>query len=66
MPIKEVILYVIVACSALFILGYTVHMFVGGLVSQATETLLTVIVSAIGVAVIGLMAWDVARRRTRR
>lgn len=63
MPIKEIVLYCIVACSALFILGYTVHMFVGGLVSPGTETLLTIVVCGIGAAVIGFMAWDIARRR---
>jgi len=63
MPVKEIILYVTVALSALFILGYTVHMFVGGLVNPETETLITVVVCAVGAAVIGFMAWDVARRR---
>lgn len=63
MPLKEIVLYSIVAFSALFILGYTVHMFVGGLVSPATETLLTVVVCVMGAAVIGFMAWDVAKRR---
>ena len=34
---KELIVYSIAAVSSLFVLGYTVHMFVGGLVSNTTE-----------------------------
>lgn len=60
---KELVIYTIAAVSSLFILGYTVHIFVGGLVSEQTETGLTVAVCLIGVAVIGYMYWDVIRRR---
>lgn len=60
---KEVILYLIAAVSSLVILGYSVHMFVTGLVSAETERWLILGACAVGVAVIGLMAWDVVRRR---
>jgi hypothetical protein len=60
---KEVIVYGIVAISSLILLGYTVHMFIGGIVSERTETLAMAIVMIIGAIAIGLMTWDVIRRR---
>ena len=60
---KEVIVYGVVAISSLILLGYTVHMFIGGMVSERTETLAMIIVMLIGAVAIGFMAWDVIRRR---
>ncbi len=60
---KELILYLLAAISSLIILGYSVHMFVAGLVSPETERLLIIGACLAGVLVIGLMAWDVIRRR---
>ena len=60
---KEVIVYGVVAISSLILLGYTVHMFIGGIVSERTETIAMVIAMAIGAIVIGFMVWDVIRRR---
>ena len=62
---KELIFYLIIAATALFILGYSVHMLVGGLVAPETERWLVTAACLIGVSVLGLMAWDVARRRAR-
>jgi hypothetical protein len=62
--IKEALVYVIVALSSLFSLGYAVHMLVGGLVSPETEKQLIIGVCLLGVAVIALMAYDVIKRRT--
>ncbi|BBJ23994.1 hypothetical protein W01_19210 [Candidatus Nitrotoga sp. AM1P] len=61
--IQEIIIYLIVALSSLFIMSYAVHMLVGGLVSKKTEYLLIIITCIIGVVAIGFMAWDVAKRR---
>lgn len=61
---KEIILYTIAGISSLFVLGYSVHMFVGGLVAPETETAIIVAACSIGVLVIGFMAWDVIRRRS--
>ena len=63
LPVKELILYLIAAVSSLIILGYSVHMFVTGLVSQETERWLIIGACAVGSVVIGFMAWDVLRRR---
>ncbi len=61
-PIQEIIIYLIVAISSLFIMSYAVHMLVGGLVSKETEDLLILATCIVGIVAIGLMAWDVARR----
>ncbi len=63
---KEIILYTLVGLTSLFILGYSVHMLVGGMVSPATERLIIIIACLIGVAAIAFMAWDVARLRKKR
>jgi len=61
--IKEIILYGIAGISSLIVLGYSVHMFVGGIVSEQTENLLIAITTLIGSAVIGYMVYDVVKRR---
>jgi len=62
--IVEILIYLIAAISALFIAGYTVHMFAGGLVSPETEEQLITVVCLIVAGVIAYMAWDVIQRRT--
>lgn len=62
---KEVILYAIAAISSVFLLGYTVHMFVGGLVKPETEIRLIIIACVVGILAISIMAWDVVRRRRK-
>ena len=60
---KELILYLIAAISSVFIIGYSIHMLVGGIVSTETEKLLIAIFCAVGVIVIVFMCRDVIRRR---
>jgi len=63
---KELLIYSISACASLFILGYVVHIFIGGLVDPQTEAI------AIGSAVfisMSAMAWmvrDVLKTRKKR
>jgi len=61
--LQEVIVYVIVAISSLFIMGFAMHMLVGGLVSPGTEDLLIVLICLADMVAIGFMARDVIRRR---
>jgi hypothetical protein len=61
--IQEIIIYLIVALSSLFIMSYAVHMLVGGLVSKETESLLIIVTCIVGIVAIGFMVWDVTRRR---
>ena len=61
--VYEALIYLIVALSSLFVMGYAVHMLVGGLVSKETEYFLIMLTCIIGVVAIGLMAWDVIKRR---
>ncbi len=62
----EILIFAIAGIGALFITGYTVHMFVGGLVSADTEQQLIVGVCAITACAIAYMAWDVIQRRSGR
>jgi hypothetical protein len=61
--LQEIAVYMIVALGSLFVLGYAVHMLVGGQVEPETEYLLIEIVCALDLAAISYMAWDVIRRR---
>ena len=60
---KEIVLYILAAISSVIVLGYTVHMFVGGLVKPETEIRLIAIACFVGVLVIAMMAWNIIRRR---
>lgn len=62
--IVEILIYLIAAISALFITGYAVHMFIGGLVSPEAEYQFIALACLIVVGVIAYMAWDVIQRRT--
>lgn len=53
---KEIIVYGIAAISSLILLAYTVHMFIGGLVSERTETIAMIVVAGIGAIAIGVLA----------
>lgn len=60
---KEILVYSIAGISSLVILGYSIHMFVGGLVDPATENAIIGVACGIGVIVMGLMVRDVLKRR---
>lgn len=62
---KEIIVYLIAAVAGLTILGYSVHMLIGGLVSSATEYTVIAVAVLVGAVVIGFLAWDVVKRRVR-
>jgi len=64
--LQEALIYLVVAVSSLFILGFSVHMLVGGLVSPETEYLLIELVCLADIAAIGFMARDVIQRRKGR
>jgi hypothetical protein len=62
---KEIIIYSIAAIACLAILAYSIHMFIGGLVSPELEKMIMVGGTLIGATVIGLMARDVMRTRRK-
>jgi len=62
---KEAIIYLIVAISSLLLMAYTVHMFVGGLVDEETENMITIIVLGVSTTIMAFLGWDIVRRRTR-
>ncbi len=63
---KEMLIYGTSGLASLFIFGYTVHMFVGGLVSEQVEIILIACVVLICAGVLGFIAWDTIRRRQGR
>jgi len=60
---REIIIYSISGCASLFILGYTVHIFIGGLVEPLTETISIIIAVLIGAAGMAWMVWDILKSR---
>ena len=66
MSYKEIVILIIVSVSSLFILGYSVHMFIGGLVSESTERWAIGIASGLGAIVIGFIIVDIIRQRRQR
>ena len=62
---KEIIIYAIAVIGCLAILAYSIHMFVGGLVSAELEKILMIGGTLIGATIIGLMARDVVRTRKK-
>ncbi|MDX8408096.1 MAG: hypothetical protein R8L58_06915 [Mariprofundaceae bacterium] len=63
---KEILIYGSSGLASLFIFGYTVHMFVGGLVSEQTEIVLIALVVLICAAALGFIVWDTMRKRQHR
>jgi len=59
----EIFIYLVVAISSLFIMGFSMHMLVGGLVSPETEFVLIVLICFADISAISYMAWDVLQRR---
>jgi hypothetical protein len=62
--IVEILIFLLAAVCGLFITGFAVHMFVGGLVSTETEHLLIAAICFAVACAIAYMAWDVIQRRT--
>jgi len=63
---KETIILVLVATSSIFILGYSIHMLIGGLVSTEAEQWIIAGACLIGIAVLAFMGWDIIRQRRLR
>ncbi len=63
---REIILYGVSAAAWLFILGYSVHIFVGGLVAPETERWLIAGAELIGFGVLAVLAKNIIRQRRQR
>ena len=55
---KELLVYGVSGIASLFIFGYCVHIFVGGMVSEQTELMLIIAVVLICAAAMAYFAWD--------
>jgi hypothetical protein len=62
---KEIVIYSIAAIACLAILAYSIHMFIGGLVSAELERMIMIGGTLVGATIIGLMARDVIRTRRK-
>jgi len=60
---KEAVLYILAGMASLFILGYSIHIFLGGIVSPGAERIAIAVAVIIGAAAMSIMTWDVLRRR---
>lgn len=63
---REIIILITVAVSSLFILGYSVHMFIGGLVSPETEKISIIAAVVVGAIIIAFLGWDIFNQRRKR
>lgn len=63
---REIVILVVVALSSLFILGYSVHMFIGGLVSPQTEKISIIVAVAIGAVILLFLGLDIVKQRRKR
>lgn len=62
--ISEILIFLVAAICGLFVTGFAVHMFVGGLVSPEIENQLIVLICFVVACAIAYMAWDVIKRRS--
>lgn len=63
---KETLILILIAASSIFILGYSIHMLIGGLVETGTENAIIIAACSIGAVIIAFMGWDIIRARRRR
>jgi len=60
---KEIVIYSISGLASLFVLGYSVHIMIGGVVGEQTEMVAIVLVVLTAMGVMGWMVRDVIRQR---
>jgi len=62
---KELLIYSVSACASLFILGYVVHIFLGGLVEPETEIIAIIAAICTSASVMAWMVRDVLKTRNK-
>lgn len=60
---KEILVYLLLAISSQIMLGYSVHMLVGGLVTEQVEIFLIASTCLVALIAMAYMTWDVVQRR---
>ena len=63
---REMAIYLLVAASSVLLISFTVHMFIGGVVDEQTETNITLGVMGVWTLVLAGLGWDIKRKRGRR
>jgi len=64
--VNEIAVYLIAAIASLAILGYSVHMLIGGIVRPETEQMIIAGAVLAGAVCIALLARDVIRARRKQ
>jgi len=62
---RELLLYSLSACVSLFTLSYTVHIFVGGLVSESLEYAIMGMVVTLAIGAFAWMVQDIRKSRQK-
>jgi len=62
---KELLIYSVSACASLFILGYVVHIFLGGLVEPETEIIAIIAAICTSASAMAWMVRDVLKTRNK-
>ena len=62
---KELIVYGISGLASLFILGYSIHIMVGGVIDGQTEVIAIIIGELVAIGAMGWMVRDIRRQRNR-
>jgi len=62
---REIAIYTIAALASLAVLAYSIHMFIGGLVSAESEKIVMIAATLAGAVIIAFMARDVVRTRKK-
>jgi len=63
---RELAIYSISGMASLFILGYSVHILLGGMVSEQTEMIAIGVVVLADIGAMGWMVRDVIRQRQKK
>ncbi len=63
---REMMIYLLVAGSSILLISFVVHMFIGGIVDEQTETDITL--GVMGLWTLGLigLGYDIRRKRRQR
>lgn len=63
---REIAVYLLVAASSVLLISFVVHMFIGGVVDEQTETDITLAVMAVWTLGLVGLGFDIRRKRRRR
>lgn len=63
---KEIAVYILIACGSLLMISYLPHMFLDGIVSEETKSNITIGVTIAWAAGLGVLGYDIAKKRRHK